>query len=118
MRRVTVLATCALILPVLSWGEAAPAPKPAKPDASPAAGLAKRADFKGFDDPKTTLAEALDALAKLYDVTFDVNDKAFRFDQVMNVVETDIAFPSPIPALKNARLDVVLRKVLERTPAP
>ena len=118
MRRVTLLATCALVLPVLSWGEAAPPPKPAKPDASLAVSLAKRADFSGIDDPKATLAEALDALAGRYAVNFDVNEKAFKFDQVNEVLKTEIANPNPIPALKNARLDAALGKVLQRVPAP
>ena len=102
MRRVTVLATCALILPVLGRGEVGPASKPAKADPSLAARLAKRADFGGIDDPKTTLAEALDALAKLYDVNFDVNEKAFKFDQVNEVLKTMTArSPAALTAVKD-----------------
>ena len=41
--------------------------------------------FGGFEDPKTTLQEALEQLAKRYGVEFDVNEKAFKYDQVNDV---------------------------------
>src|SRR4051812_18066196 len=73
--------------------------------------------FGGFEDPKTTLQEALEQLAKRYGVEFDVNEKAFRYDQVNDVLKTEIANPTPIPEM-NTTLGSVLRKVLSRVAAP
>jgi hypothetical protein len=91
---------------------------PVKGEEPTADWLVRRRDFPGFDDPKTTLIEALDALAKRYDVTFDVNERAFKYEQVNDVLKTEIAQPSPVPEMKNARLDTVLRKILGRVPVP
>src|SRR5207253_1256560 len=73
--------------------------------------------FGGFDDPKTTLIEALDVLAKRYDITFDVNERAFKFEQIDDVLKTEIAQPKPIPEM-NTRLGRILKKILERVPVP
>jgi tetratricopeptide (TPR) repeat protein len=77
--------------------------------------LSKPVTFKGFEDPKTTLAEALDVLAKFYNVTFDVNEKAFAFEQLKDVLKTPVAEGTPIPEMR-ATLGTVLRKVLARVP--
>jgi hypothetical protein len=70
-------------------------------------------DFKGFDDPKTTLDEALTALGKMYHVTFDVNERAFNFDNVKDVLKTEVASPNPLPPMRTS-LATVLRKLLQR----
>jgi RNA polymerase sigma factor (sigma-70 family) len=107
-----------------------PPPKEAKPDkpgfpAPPTApdrvrdlreALAKEVKYSGVDDPKTTLVEALDMIAKRYELTFDVNEKAFAADGTADVLKTPIAEANAIPEM-NARLGVVLRKVLTRVPA-
>jgi RNA polymerase sigma factor (sigma-70 family) len=69
--------------------------------------------FAGFEDPKTTLADALDVLSQRFGVTFDVNEKAFTQDNVQDVLKTEIAQSNPIPPMK-APLAAVLRKVLSR----
>jgi tetratricopeptide (TPR) repeat protein len=79
--------------------------------------LATPVNFEGFEDPKTTLVEALDVLSKKYLITFDVNEKAFQFAQVMDVLKTEIANRNPVPPMKTT-LATVLRKILARvTPA-
>jgi hypothetical protein len=93
---------------------AAPAPNP--PLSVPQK-LAQRVKFDGIDDPKIPLAEALEKLTKLYDVNFDINEKAFKFDNIMEVEKSEIAV-TPIPAMKNVRLSTILRKILSRVPAP
>src|SRR5262249_46892269 len=80
--------------------------------------LSRRIDFLGYDDPKTTLTEALDQLQKRYDMEIFINEKAFKFDQVMDVGKTEIAQPTPIPAMKGTRLGTVLKRILARVPAP
>src|SRR6266849_5415046 len=62
---------------------AAAAP-PAKPKGSRELNelLAKTVDFEGRDDPKTKLIEELDELAAQYNITFDVNERAFEAEGV------------------------------------
>jgi hypothetical protein len=100
-------------LATLIWAAPAPAPAVSVPQK-----LAQRVKFTGFDDPKTTLAEALDKLSSVYDVTFDINDRAFKFEQVMDVGKMEIASPAVVPPMKNVRLSTVLRKILSRIPVP
>ncbi len=80
--------------------------------------LAKTFPFAGFDDPRTTLAEAIDLIQKRHDVVIEVNERAFRFDQVNEVLKTEIAAPTPILPMPRATLGTVLKKVLARIPAP
>jgi hypothetical protein len=89
------------------------APRPPGRDMELAKALGTPIDFKGFDDPKTVLAEALDALAKIYNVTFDVNEKAFARDGVKEVLKEQVTMAAPIPEMR-APLGHVLRKVLAR----
>jgi hypothetical protein len=97
----------------LAWFAVA-APAPSTPqEAAPAVALYRRLDFKGIDDPKTTLQDLLDHLSGLYGVQFEVNEKAFRFEMVDDVLKKEVATP-PIPPMKNARLDVLLQKLLGR----
>ncbi len=116
MRRM-LLAAC-VIVGVGSWNRAAPPPAAAPvPPLSMPQKLAQRVTFNGIDDPKATLREALDKLSNLYDVTFDINDKAFKFENLMDVDKTEIATPNALPAM-NVRLSTVLRKILSRIPVP
>ncbi len=111
---------------------AAPAPGLLKQDAADANGTAideasaevhkvlnTPVHFKGFDDPKTSLADALDALSKMYfqgGEVFDLNEKAFEAEDVKDVVKAMVAQNNPIPAM-NAPLATVLRKILARVPS-
>jgi hypothetical protein len=71
--------------------------------------------LNGFDDPKTTLQEALDHLADKYDIHFDINEEAFKAEGLNDVEKVPIA-EKPIPKMNNVRLDRVLRRVLARVP--
>ena len=88
-----------------------------KPAASPADKLLRPVKFPGIEDPKTTLQEALDNLTKDYGVSFDVNEAAFREEQINDVLSQPIA-EKPIPKMTDVRLETVLRKVLFRIPVP
>jgi hypothetical protein len=98
--------------------EPPPAPTAAMRDREKAAraALAKAVDFRGYDDPKTTLQEALDQLGKVHNLTFDVIDGAFKFEQIDDVTRLLIADPKPVPAMKNQPLSKVLEAVLTRLP--
>jgi hypothetical protein len=111
MRRV-FLAACVLV-GVGALISAAPAPPPPMPLPQK---LAQRVRFDGIGDPKSTLSDALDKLSKLYDINFDINEKAFKFENVSDVAKTPIMAETPIPAMKNVRLSRVLDKILSRIP--
>src|SRR5262249_12267808 len=73
--------------------------------------------FGGFEaDPKMTLQEALDNLADRFDLTFDVNEAAFKAEMVEDVLAKPVA-EKPIPKMINVSLDTVLRKILARIPS-
>jgi hypothetical protein len=75
--------------------------------------LARTVDFYGLDDPKTTLVEALDQLAKVHRLRFVINAKAFKGKDLDDWEENGICNPNAIPAMK-APLSTVLKKILAR----
>jgi hypothetical protein len=96
------------------------------PAQGPAAGqlidkLAQRVEFGGFDDPKMTLQDALEYLCDRYDIQFDVDEKAFAeaigTDNPRSVLQDMIA-AMPIPKMRGAELERVLRKILFRLDVP
>jgi hypothetical protein len=102
------------------WGiDPEPLPKPTPKEKRQAednrAALARTVSFSGFEDPKTTLVEALFQLSKRYDVSFDVEEKLFKFNVVPDVLKTEIA-SEPFPPMK-APLAKVLQVILDRVPA-
>jgi tetratricopeptide (TPR) repeat protein len=79
--------------------------------------LSKPVKFKGFEaDPKMTLEEALNHLADRYDLTFDVNEAAFKSEMVDDVLQKPIA-EKAIPPMFNVSLDTILRRILARVPS-
>jgi hypothetical protein len=117
MHRRAVVCGLVVVLGMAAGARAAPTPARASERAEElAAALNKIVKFAGFDDPKTTLAEALDSLAKRYDLAFDVNERGFKLETVPDVLKTEVAQPNPIPEM-NATLDTVLKKVLARVPS-
>jgi hypothetical protein len=87
-----------------------------RPGEDVAALLNKSVDWQGIDDPKTTVIEALDQLARVHRTTFDINEKAFREDKVDAVAKVEIANPNPLPGVKSS-LGTVLKRILARVPA-
>ena len=64
--------------------------------------------YDGDDDPQSTLADLLSKIQDKYNVQFDVNEQAFRFEAPdQDVLRTEVASP-PIPPF-TATLDTVLR---------
>ena len=70
-------------------------------------------NYPGLDDPRATLTDALDQLSKRYNLTFDINDKAFKLDGLQEVGRTPITDPTPIPAM-HTTIASVLRKILSK----
>jgi hypothetical protein len=52
-------------------------------------------DSDGWDDPKTSLIEALDQLEKVYRLTISINEKAFREARVDKVRAEQIVMDNP-----------------------
>jgi tetratricopeptide (TPR) repeat protein len=74
-------------------------------------------NYDGTDDPKTKLIEILDELATQYNVTFDVNERAFEAAGLKDVLNSPmVADGKPIPKMKNVTFATVLRKILSRIP--
>jgi hypothetical protein len=79
--------------------------------------LYQEVEFPGLDDPKTTLIEALDMMARRYPTDFVVNERAFRYEMLLDVPKTYLVETSPVPPMK-ARLHKVLERILDRIPCP
>jgi hypothetical protein len=75
--------------------------------------LSQTVKSPGFDDPKARVIEALDALAKRYNLSFDLNERAFKDAGIPEVGRFEFVGPNPVPEM-NARLGTVLEKVLQR----
>lgn len=92
----------------------------AKVESKPLSGLEiadkldQRLDFPGYDDPKYTLAEALELLTKRWGVPVDINSRAFP---EVNVEKYQPFQDRPLPPSKNISLSRVLRKILDRLPS-
>jgi hypothetical protein len=118
MRRRVAVWGLLVLLGVVAGAWGAPAPAGARERSDELAdALNRTVKFQGFEDPKTTLVEALDQLSKRYDLSFDVNEAAFKSEMLPDVLKTEIVQQSPIPEM-NATLGMVLKKVLARVPAP
>jgi RNA polymerase sigma factor (sigma-70 family) len=80
--------------------------------------LAKAINFEGRDDPKTTLSEILDEFATQYNITFDVNERAFESEGLKDVLSAPLVPDGrPLPKMKGVRFSTVLTKVLSRVPS-
>jgi hypothetical protein len=87
------------------------APHGARSDLELAKALREVVDFKGLDDPKTTLEEALRTLEKDFHVSIEIDEKVFSSE----VLKGAVAPQTPIPPMR-APLRQVLRKILSRLP--
>ena len=74
-------------------------------------------EFAGYDDPKMTLAQALDDLRKQHGIAIKVNEQAFELEDVENVLKTRIADPVSLPPLARVSVNTVLKRILARVPA-
>jgi hypothetical protein len=78
--------------------------------------LAARINFDGFDDPKTTLQDALKNLSDKFDVRFDVEENAFKFALGDKNVWAEPIAKTPIPKMRGVTLDTAIRRILARIP--
>jgi hypothetical protein len=75
--------------------------------------LSSPTKFPGVDDPKVTFSEMLEALVKRYNLSFDINEQAFKDADIKEVQKFEVVGPLPIPAM-NTRLETILKKILSR----
>jgi hypothetical protein len=67
-------------------------------------------------DPAITLDLVLEQLSKKTNITFDIDDRAFKLDQTNEVEKTPIVDKAPIPG-GNYTLGTRLKKILARVPS-
>jgi hypothetical protein len=124
MSRLLCFTTLLAGITALASSPSAAPPKPTKAD-KPAAGvpqhpvraLVQTVSFAGADDPKATVKDVLDQLAKRHDFAYTFNEKAFKYEMLNDVVKTEVANPSPLPPMR-ASLARVLAHVLSRIAVP
>lgn len=79
--------------------------------------LLKQVRYQGLKDGDFKLSEVMDQLRNAYNLEFDVNEKAFAGDGVMDVMNTVIASADkPLPPI-NGSISTVLKKIVARIPA-
>jgi hypothetical protein len=75
--------------------------------------LNKPIQFEGNDDPKMTFSEMLDLMGKRYNLSFDINEQAFKDANITEVAKTYTQPDNPIPQM-HTKVATVLKKVLAR----
>jgi hypothetical protein len=119
MSKLTAIVICLAALPPLALrADQQPNEVSRWPDKLRARKLFQRVSFKGVDDPKVTLHELLQQVSRDYDLPISVNEKAFKFENVMDVLKYQVADPNPLPAAENVRLDLLLQSIIKGIPAP
>src|SRR5690348_7176476 len=76
--------------------------------------LAATVNFSGADNPETKFEEVLDQLSKLSGITFEINEQAFKDEQVDNVREKPMG--RALPKMTDVSVEAVLRRLLARVP--
>jgi hypothetical protein len=132
MKRVLIVAFAVVFFGSMAWVHSAQegkkvtsnegkAPAAARKEAgkplSLSAKLAARINFDGFNDPKTTLQDALENLSDKFDVRFDVEEVAFKAALGDKSVLAEPIATTPIPQMKEVTLDTLIRKILARIPS-
>ena len=79
--------------------------------------LLKQVRWPGLKDGDFKLSEVLEQLSRVYNLEFDINEKAFAADGVMDVNSQIVASADkPLPPV-NGSIATVLKKILGRIPA-
>jgi hypothetical protein len=79
----------------------------------------RRINFSGIDDPKATLIEILDQLAKIYRVPFDINEQAFKPQKGVDFdIKQYLLFENALMPPMKASMKTVLERILRRLPVP
>jgi hypothetical protein len=79
--------------------------------------LSDTVNFEGFNDPRTTLQDALDYLSDRFDLSFDILEPAFKAAVGDRSISNEPIATTPIPPMRGVSLATVLRKILARLPS-
>jgi hypothetical protein len=117
MKRISITLAAVLCLCVRGWGDPVPDRDVVVERNSQLLDFLRGPipKFMGYDDPKTTLQEALQDLMDRYDVTFHVDEKAFSKESVERVLDVFVAQPR-IPPMRNIKMSLILEKILGHIP--
>src|SRR5262245_15621050 len=97
MLRSVVLWGLFLFLGAAVLSDAAPASRAEGQRADTLAGkLQQPTQFPPFEDKKSTLQELLDFASDRYEVTFDINDAAFKNESLADVEATNVIAEKPL----------------------
>jgi hypothetical protein len=77
--------------------------------------LAAPVEFSGIEDAELPLQEALKFVSDRFAVAFEVNEQAFRDEQIDNINEKAVG--RSMPKMTNVPLETVLRRILARVQA-
>jgi hypothetical protein len=86
------------------------------PDVDYVAVLSQRVNISSINDPKVPLDDVLKLLSAKYNLTFDINARAFANEGLKDADQCLIA-EKEIPPANNVRLETALRRVLARVPS-
>jgi hypothetical protein len=75
--------------------------------------LSKPVQFEGIDDPKVTFSEALDNMAKRYNLSFDINEQAFKDADLKEVARMYVCDVNAVPPM-HTKVSRVLKRILAR----
>src|SRR5262245_45512319 len=63
----------------------------------PVRALVQVVNYRGTDNPRVSLKDVLDALAKTHELPYTVNERAFKNEMLEEVLKTEVAATSPLP---------------------
>jgi hypothetical protein len=72
--------------------------------------------FEGVNDSKATFAQVLERLAETVDITFNVDEAAFRAEGLPDPLNARIALQTPLSGKKGVPFEEILRDILARLP--
>jgi hypothetical protein len=78
--------------------------------------LAAPINFGGCAEPETRLEDVLTYLTKITDLTFEINEQAFKDEMIDSVLDKTMG--RPIPKMNGVPTETGLRRALARIPAP
>src|SRR5262249_30992199 len=80
--------------------------------------LKSAVNFGGFEkDERLRLSDALDQLARVFDLTILVKEKAFKDEGVEDVLDTKIVDKTPLLRMRGITLEKTIRALLDRVPS-
>jgi hypothetical protein len=109
-----LFAVLGLLPPCAARGADSPTAEQTRRAAEVRKKLATTINFNGIDDPDTKFSEALEFLQKTTDITFEINEQAFRDEMIDDPNNKPIG--RSIPKMGGVSVEAALRRILSRFP--